>query len=149
MITLFNTLDEMERAIREGHEAAEAMVGPEAEQFVPGTFYARIAPEHGAIIYGEILDPVEEERKAGSDEEEVEYQRQLRAEPHMKNYRFTRSYSILCPDGELGDVHVVRMNFFLTGEEFNRAREQRWPTDPRKLFTDVLRIPVPTCTVKG
>ena len=27
-------------------------------------------------------------------------------QPHMENYRFTRSYSIVIPEGEYGDIHL-------------------------------------------
>lgn len=140
----FESTDAMLDYIARNREAADAAVGPEAAQFKPGEHYARIIPEYGLIVYGEIIDPIQSEIDAGADEEEVEYQRELRAEPHMKHMRFTKSYSQACEDGEFGDVHVSSMHLHLTKEEFERAKANEWPTNPRDLFEKVLEMPLPT-----
>lgn len=143
-ITEFDNIDDMLSYIQEGREEADAAVGPEARQFVPGTHYARFIPDHGLLVYGEIIDPIESERQAGADEDEIEFQRQLRDEPHMKHMRFTKSYSEACAEGEFGDVHVSTMHVPLTKEEFERAKANAWPNNPRGLFEKVLEIPFPT-----
>lgn len=136
----YETFEDMMRDIEAQREAADAAMGPEATQFQIGGFYARFMPEYGFIVYGEILDPIQAEIDAGADEEEVEYQRQLRAQSHMKNYLFTRSYSVACPEGEYGDVHRGAMNVPLTKEEFERAKELGWPVHPKELFEKVLKL---------
>lgn len=133
--------EELFEDIRKNREAADAAVGPEHKQYKIGTFYARFMPELEIIVYGEILDPIQEEIDAGADEEEVAFSREHWAQPYMKNYRATKSYSVACSNGEHGDVHVASMNVPLTKEEFERARGLGWPVNPRVLFEKVLQIP--------
>lgn len=140
----FESTDDLLEYIARNRAAADAAVGPEEKQFVPGEHYARFIPEWGLIVYGEIIDPIQSEIDAGADEDEVEFQRQLRSEPHMKHMRFTKSYSQACEEGEFGDVHTSSMNIHLTAEEFARAKQNGWPNTPRDLFEKVLEIPYPT-----
>lgn len=140
-IKTYSSYEEMLAQLQADRAAADALVGPEAAQYKMGGHYARFHPS-GLIIYGELLDPIQEEKDAGADEDEVEFQRQLRAQPHMKNYFYTKSYSRApgCKDGEYGDVHVSAMNLPLTKEEFERARELGWPVDPKVFFEEVLKV---------
>ena len=137
-VKTYMTEEELLKDFEAQRAAADAAVGPEASQFKVGGFYARFMPELGFIVYGEILDPVQEEIDSGADETEVEYQKHLRDQPHMKNYLYTRSYSVACPHGEYGDVHVASMNVPLTKKEFERARALGWPRHPKELFEEVL-----------
>ena len=142
-VKTYDSFEEMMAEIHANREAADAQVGPEHTQYKIGGHYARFMLDIGLIIYGELLDPVQEEIDAGADEQEVAFQRHLRAQPHMKHYFFTRSYSQApgCDDGEYGDVHVSAMNVPLTKEEFERGKELGWPTDPKEFFEKVLRLP--------
>lgn len=45
---------------------------------------------------------------------------------YLQNYRLVRAYSIACPDGEMGDVHVSSISEVITKEEFERARANGW-----------------------
>lgn len=136
----FDTLDEMLEYIRRSREEADAHAGDRGKLFVPGHCFARIVPEMGTIIYGLVLDPIEAEREAGADEDELEFQRELRAAPHMENMRFCRCWSTLCPDGEYGDVHVSCMHAELSREEFDRARDAGWPSSPSDFVERVLQM---------
>lgn len=45
--------------------------------------------------------------KYGDDyEDEAIYILDLYNQPHMENYRFCRSYSVVVPEGEYGDIHL-------------------------------------------
>ena len=136
------TFEDIMEEIHAAREAADANVGPEHTQYKMGGHFVRFHPA-GILIYGEILDPIQEEKDAGADEEEVEWQRQMRAQPHMKYSFFTKCYSTApgCMNGEYGDTHVSTMNVPLTKEEFDRAHGLAWPQTPRALFEDVLRLP--------
>jgi hypothetical protein len=104
-----------------------------------GDYFVRLCEEE-LVIYGEILDPAPEpeldvEMMGDEERMEYEYERDLYKRPHMLNVRFTRCFSRLCPDGELGDTHVRTMNAKLTKAQFDKAREAGWPCDPREVLT--------------
>ena len=139
-IKAYATDEELFEDLRRTREAADSAVGPEHTQYKVGTYYARFMPEFGFIIYGEIRDPIQDEIDAGADEEEVEFQRYLRAQSHMEHYKYTKSYSVACVEGEYGDVHVSTMNVPLTKEEFERAQDLGWPVHPKELFEQVLKL---------
>ena len=111
--------------------AANARVKP--EQIVePGEFC--VGESHGIRIYSEILDAaamtLDGRDLASLDEDErAEYDsvRETYADPGMKFYRFTRSYSVVCPRGELGDRHLSTVSRKLTKVEFETARKAGWP----------------------
>ena len=88
---------------------------------------------HGFKIYGEVLD-VRTSILAGRDEaelddderEELDDEARVYAEPHMQFYRFTKSYSVICPRGELGDIHLSTVEKKITVEEFEAAKKRGW-----------------------
>ena len=136
----YDSFEQMLEDLNANREAADARVGPEANQYKPGGYYLRYLASYSVFIYGEIYDPIEEDRKLGASEEELEYLRGVYAQPHMQNYRATRSYSVMCEEGEHGDVHVSTMLMPLTKEEFERARELGWPNEGKAVLRDVLRM---------
>ena len=114
---------------------AAANVQPFQAALKPGDYIVR--SQNGFIIYGEILDPtpalVEEE---GLDPEalaemraEHDYEVQLRNQPHMAAYRFSKCFSQLCPQGELGDLHISTVTKVISKESFDEARNHGWPMD--------------------
>lgn len=130
----FNSIDEMLSYMQARGEEADSRV--EAWQSVkPGDYFIRLVEMGGdeVIIYGKVLDPIQEEINAGADEDEVAYQRELRDEPHMKHYRFARCYSELCPEGEYGDVHISTIALVITEGVFKSAQDAGWPSDPRQV----------------
>jgi hypothetical protein len=97
-----------------------------------GDYYVRRA--HGFMIYGKILDVAEyvldgRQRVEDLDAEEREDYNDavgLYSEPHMKFYRFAKSYSALCVAGELGDIHLSTVEKKITAEEFETAKKRGW-----------------------
>ena len=75
----------------------------------PGDRFVSVSPE-GLVIFGQVLEGYAEER--------------------LQHYRFCRCYSVVCPEGELGDVHVSTIGGFITAEQFDEAREKGWAPDP-------------------
>ena len=67
-------------------------------------------------IYGEII------------ESPFEQDREIFAQPHMKHYRLSRCFSVACPEGEIGDVHVSSIRSLLEKETFELARRSHWPS---------------------
>jgi len=122
-ITMFESTEEMIEAIRRSTEAADADVVPWQKELKPGDKFFRIVED--VAIYGEILDPM----ASVEDEEEKEYLQELYSEEHMANYRFAKCYSVVCPQGEMGDVHVSTVYMVLTDTIFEQFRRMEWPCD--------------------
>ncbi len=102
----FDNLDDMFEQMRKDQEAADSGVQRWQATIKPGDYVARSGP--GFLIYSEILaDP--EPREAG-----------------LENYRFTRSYSVFCPTGELGDIHVSTVERVLSEKQFQQVKERSW-----------------------
>lgn len=113
-------------------EAADARVLPMQEDIKIGDCFIRYAPEADLVIYGEVIDPLAfyEGKDLDADDGELRaekaYEEKLRAEPHMKNFRFSKCYSVACEDGELGDVHVSTM-LPIPRKYFEAAQRLTWP----------------------
>lgn len=80
-----------------------------------GDYFVRVCPYEGLTIYGQCIDS-----KYPEDQESIE-------EGRTRGYQFSRCYSVLCPEGELGDTHVSHMSAKLTKEQFEQARDAGWP----------------------
>jgi len=143
MITVHDSDSEMWDQLRSDMAAADAQVGPEAVQYKPGVYFVRFVPEASVILYGQILDPIEHLREIGGDEEDLEYETEVRSDPAMRHYRFTRVFSVRSPEGTLGDQHVSTLTSVLTAEEFERARTLGWPNNPAAFYTEILGVSIP------
>lgn len=144
MIKTFNSIEEVLAFIHECSQKGDEEVEPWQATLKPGDHFIRIMSLGYEVLvtYGVVRDPVQAEIDLGADEEEVEFQRQLRDSPHMKNYRYTRSYSEACPEGELGDVHISTVSSIITQEMFEKAKEMGWPSDPHKV-AEIVRVNAP------
>ena len=108
----FDDLEELFAHMRRDQENADSQVQDWQASVKPGEYVCRKGP--GFLIYSEILYDAEPR------------------EPTLRNYRFTRSYSIACPSGELGDIHVSTIERKLSKEDFQAARENGWhPPSPK------------------
>lgn len=126
MIKTFDNLEDMYAEIEAASKAADARVQPWQAQAKVGHKFMTVSPEAGLVIFGEVLDPVEEDRKAGADAEEIAYIKETYAQESRKHYRFCKCYSVACIEGELGDTHVSTFLAFLTPEEFEQCKEADW-----------------------
>ena len=106
-IESFESFDEMWHYLQEQKEAADAQVQPWQYQVKALDFF-RKQSNCDFPIYGVVL-PEEERREQG-----------------LENYRFTKCYSVACPEGELGDIHVSTIEAILTEEEFRDAHQRGW-----------------------
>jgi len=59
---------------------------------------------YGFDIYGTVLEEYEEEA--------------------MRYYKFCYCFSVACPEGEKGDVHMSVISELISGEEFERRRRE-------------------------
>jgi hypothetical protein len=47
----------------------------------------------------------------------------------MHGYRYCKCFSVVEPDGELGEVHISVINKQVSKSIFDRARKAGWPHD--------------------
>lgn len=133
----FSSIDEAFEDIRSELESADSRVS-ERQQATIGDCFIRVAMEEDLIIYGEVLDPAipasdisrynQEERD--SVLAEIREDAKIYNEPHMKQMRWTRCFSVACEDGELGDTHCSTMHKFIKRGTFDQAKMRKWPSTP-------------------
>lgn len=128
-VQFFDSMEDMQDAIALGREQADARSTEQQKACKIGDHYYRYEPDWDLHVYAEILDPVESDRQAGGDEEELERLKRLYASPHMQGFRFARCFSVICPDGELGDIHVSTITEFISNDEFKYAKKCEWRFD--------------------
>jgi len=92
-------------AIEEARIAADAKVKPCQAAVKPGDCFVSDSGE-GFAVLGEVLEGCPEGR--------------------LQHYRFSRCHSAVCPEGELGDVHVSTIRFVVTREFFEAMRSEGW-----------------------
>lgn len=117
-IEVFKSVEDMFNALQEDQEAAALRIPVWAGTIKTGDFFIRTVNFYGdpLTIWSEVLPCIEE------DEEENEV-----VVPYDGSaYRFTRSFSCVCPEGELGDVHVSTVGRLVTREEFEAAKKAGW-----------------------
>jgi len=104
-VEMFASIEEAMERLEKARQAADMRVKPWQAQVKPGNYFVNIAPE-GLVIFGEVLESYRGKR--------------------LRHYRFCRCYSVACPEGELGDVHVSTIRWIITREEFEQARANGW-----------------------
>ena len=117
-IQFFDSVEEMFDEIHQAREAADARVKPWQAAIKLGDHFVRVEALGGDLltIYGEVIEsPYPEDRE-------------VFAQPHMKHYRLTRCFSVACPEGEIGDVHVSSVQLLIDKETFELARLTGWPS---------------------
>jgi hypothetical protein len=105
--TSFDSLDDMFSEMERQRGIADTRVQPCQAAAAPGDFY-RQDTNYGFSIYGEILKDPEPRPE------------------QLKHYRFVLAYSVACPDGEMGDVHVSQINEVISPAVFQVAKEMGW-----------------------
>lgn len=128
-VIAFTETDDIFAEIAQRREEADHNIQPWQDEIIPGCYFIRLIDFGGPlVIFGEVIEsPYEEDRE-------------LYKEPHMKGYRLTRCFSVVCPEGELGDTHVSTMHSLLSKEQFEKARAAHWP-NTREGLAEVLQIP--------
>ena len=103
-VEFFASHEEAMARLEEARKAADARVRPWQAAVKPGDRFINFG--EGLVIFGEVLETYKEER--------------------LKHYRFCRCYSVACPEGELGDVHVSTLVALVSRAFFEAMREQGW-----------------------
>ena len=104
-VEFFGSMEEAMQRLEEARKAADARVKPWQADARPGDCFAYF-DDDDLVIFGEVLE---------------------RYDQHgMQHYRFCRCYSVACPEGELGDVHVSTILCRMSPGAFERAKKQGW-----------------------
>lgn len=117
-IKSYETTEELFEELRKQNETAREEANnlrSYLEKFrEPGTCFVQLH-EYGFIIYGKV---------EGSEYEED--QEMLEAS-FQNGYVFCRAASQACTHGELGSIHVSRINAVISPEGYEWAKENGWP----------------------
>ena len=127
-VTFYGSFDEMMDDLGRAMQIADSHVRPAQESIQPGQCYINYKPELGFFIFGEILD----HKTLGYDKEEQDYIDQLYSEPHMRFYKPVKAYSVACPMGEGGDLHLSDIDAVIDKRLFNWYKQHNWvkPEEP-------------------
>lgn len=105
--TSFDSLDDMFSEMDRQRRIADAQVQPYQSAAKPGDFY-RQETDYGFSIYGEIIKDPEPRPE------------------RLQHYRYVEAYSVACPDGERGDVHISQIDEIISPALFQAAKEMGW-----------------------
>jgi hypothetical protein len=122
-VEFFDSLEAAQARLRQAMEAADARVTPWQAAVKVGDCFIADGGEEDLFVFGEVLEDYQEE--------------------HLRHYRFCCCFSVACPEGEVGDVHISTVLCLVSRAFFEAMREQGWQTEvgPR---------PRPACrTTKG
>ncbi len=97
----FDSVEEMFEVERKAQEEANARVEDWQRQIKKGDCFRQSTP-YGFDIYGEVLEECEAE--------------------HLKHYRFCYCFSVACPLGEKGDVHVCQITEVISQEDYEAIK---------------------------
>jgi hypothetical protein len=106
-IRFYKSFEEMIEAERSARKAAAVRTADWQRRIGKGHMFASISP-YGFPIFGEVLDDYRNES------------------PEMQYYRFCDCYSIACPEGERGDVHISTIDALVTKNAVNTFRKMGW-----------------------
>lgn len=126
-VVYFNSLEEYDTALKAAKKKLDDRVEDWQRCTKPGDCHYQVH-DGDFVIYGEIPQPTP--LTAEEDEQDRKYYESREG----RNKRLMRCYSVLCPEGEFGLVHVSHISGILTREEFELARRLNWPQN-----TDLLR----------
>ena len=104
-VEFFDSHEAAAKRLRQAMEAADARVAPWQAALRPGECILSIV-EDGLVVFGEVLEGYRE--------------------PHLKHYRFCRCFSVACPAGELGDMHVSTVACRISRPFFEQMRQAGW-----------------------
>lgn len=93
--------------MRRDMDEADKRVKPWQTRIKEDDYFVR-SSRLGFPIYGQVLS--EEERRPRG----------------LQHYRLCRCYSVACPKGEMGDVHVSVIDALITTEDFEEAKSRGW-----------------------
>lgn len=128
-VVFYDSPEEMFEAIGRGVEAAKKRATAKQNAITYGDYWMRAFED--ILIFGHIYSEEElwtAEAELGASEEEIKEEKEMMAGNYENGFRFGRAYSLICPEGELGDTHVSDM-IPITQQEFEDAEDLYWIPD--------------------
>ena len=114
--------------MRKATDAANETLAVEQRAVTWGSYWIRFVPEDQLMVFGHVYtkhELLEGEYKAGSDLPELRETLQAMVANHDRGYMFGPAYSVIEPEGELGDTH--RANLWpITRSQFLEAQSVGW-----------------------
>jgi len=92
--------------LHQATEAADARVKPWQAAVKVGDCFIADSGEEDLVVFGEVLEGYQE--------------------AHLRHYRFCRCFSVACPEGEVGDVHVSTVLCLVSRAFFEAMRQEGW-----------------------
>ena len=105
-VEFFHSLEEAQARLRQAMEAADARVKPWHSAVKVGDCFVADSGEEDLLVFGEVLEGYQE--------------------AHLRQYRFCRCFSVACPEGEVGDVHVSTILAVVSRAFFEAMRQEGW-----------------------
>jgi len=105
-VEFFDSLEEAQARLRQAMEAADGRVRPWQAAVKVGDCFIADGGEEDLVVFGEVLEGYQE--------------------AHLRHYRFCRCFSVACPEGEVGDVHVSTVLCLVSREFFEAMRQEGW-----------------------
>ena len=132
----FDSFDEALDAIAAARDAANATLAEEQKSLTWGSYFANFTtlPTADCVVFGQTFtrqEVIDSEREAGADAAEAEYTANHVGAGLENGYLYARCYSVIEPDGELGDTHRASA-WPISKELFKAAESVGW---------DVWRLP--------
>jgi hypothetical protein len=128
-IESFDSLEKVFETMRQAEALANSHVTPGQLEIGWGDFF-EVIPERnfglrawGRVYAREVLE--QDERDLGATAAEVAQTMEMLDGSFARGYRSARTHSAIEPDGELGDVHIVKLRK-ITREEFEQAERRYW-----------------------
>jgi len=128
----FGSFEEMMRVIGERMDAAILRIKPEQWKLADGKehWFLKLwspGPQYEAILIAGHIPDLDEHRRdlieRYGDDEETGYEMRQMRDNLSRGLAFTRSYSVVEPDGEYGDHHISTL-LEITREQFEALQAQ-------------------------
>jgi hypothetical protein len=123
-VEFFDSLEEAQACLRQAMEAADSRVKPWQAAVKVGDCFVADGDEEDLVVFGEVLEGYQE--------------------AHLRHYRFCRCFSVACPEGEVGDVHVSTVLCLVSRAFFEAMRQAGWQMEagqrPRSSCAPTLEV---------
>ena len=106
-VTFYDSFDDMMEAERKAQEEAARRTQDWQKRIRKGDYFVSNSG-YDFPIFGEVLDDYRDK------------------DPAIQYYRFCDCYSIACPEGEKGDIHISTIQFLISQDVFEFYRKKGW-----------------------
>jgi hypothetical protein len=119
-ITTYNSLEEMQADMRENEQRANAAVLPWQTKIKVGDRFVVYEPDWELWAFCQVR----------ADSEGVT--------DHERGYRFCDNFSVMCPEGEASDCHVLKALLPIDEDQWEEAAKKGWSVEAMLESTDDL-----------